>query len=299
MKRLPATLGAVLFVATAANAVNGANDYLLSVTPQIQATTLAKAVGQKCRGETAYYMGIGKSGLAQNKGFWSIRCTDGRPFLVQDSLGMPASENLRKARSRSAHNGVLVVEAYVIPDPSHPLVFSGADPGRNVVKRCHGLAIACLYHLQKRRIVPDFVDDDERLKRVSNKHPHVVHACAGLTILQKARFLRAPPLQTLVGKPEIVERYHQTTKDDAEVALVGQPRKSRQSRAAPHIVPPVSCPSISRDGVSPRNRHLRIQHRRHPGRRMHFGNVGGDPAGALNAEGATPQTECRIYGRPA
>jgi hypothetical protein len=83
VKRLPATLGAVLFVASDANAANGANDYLLSVTPQIQATTLAKAVGQKCRGQTAFYMGIGKSGLAQNKGFWSIRCTDGRPFLVQ------------------------------------------------------------------------------------------------------------------------------------------------------------------------------------------------------------------------
>jgi len=55
-----------------------------------------------------------------------------------------------------------------------------------------------------------------------------------------ARFLRTPPLQTLVGKPEIVERYHQTTKDDAEVALVGQSRKSRQSRTAPHFAPPVS-----------------------------------------------------------
>jgi hypothetical protein len=82
MKRLTAALGVMLF-ATNALAANGANDYLLSVKPDVQAATLAKAVGANCRGQTAFYMGIGKSGISQGKGFWSVRCSDGRPFLVQ------------------------------------------------------------------------------------------------------------------------------------------------------------------------------------------------------------------------
>jgi hypothetical protein len=83
MKRLTAALGATLFAATTALAANGANDYLLSATPHVRAETLAKAVGGKCQGQTAFYMGTGKSGIGQGKGFWSVRCTDGRPFLVQ------------------------------------------------------------------------------------------------------------------------------------------------------------------------------------------------------------------------
>jgi hypothetical protein len=53
------------------------------VTPKIQAATLAKAVGENCLGKTAFYMGIGKSGLSEDKGFWSVRCADGRSFSVQ------------------------------------------------------------------------------------------------------------------------------------------------------------------------------------------------------------------------
>jgi hypothetical protein len=82
MKRLTAALGATLF-ATTALATNGANDYLLSAKPNVQAATLAKAVGGNCQGQTAFYMGVGKSGISQGKGFWSVRCTDGRPFMVQ------------------------------------------------------------------------------------------------------------------------------------------------------------------------------------------------------------------------
>jgi hypothetical protein len=83
VKLVTAVLGATLAIASHAHAANGANDYLLSVTPQLQATTLARAVGTKCQGQTAFYMGIGKSGISQGKGFWSVRCTDGRPFMVQ------------------------------------------------------------------------------------------------------------------------------------------------------------------------------------------------------------------------
>jgi hypothetical protein len=75
---------AVLTASSIAHAAgNGANDYLLSVKPEAQAATLAKAVGEKCVGRTAFYMGIVKSGFGQGKGFWSIRCTDDRSFVVQ------------------------------------------------------------------------------------------------------------------------------------------------------------------------------------------------------------------------
>jgi hypothetical protein len=83
MKRVTAAVGATLLATTTALAANGANDYLLSVKPQVQAATLAKAVGTNCTGQTAFYMGIGKSGISQGKGFWSVRCADGRPFMVQ------------------------------------------------------------------------------------------------------------------------------------------------------------------------------------------------------------------------
>ena len=82
MKRIAAAFGATL-IATAASAANGANDFLLAAKPNVQAATLAKAVGANCQGQTAFYMGIGKSGISQGKGFWSVRCSDGRPFLVQ------------------------------------------------------------------------------------------------------------------------------------------------------------------------------------------------------------------------
>ena len=83
MRRLSVGTGAALLATATAYAANGANDYLLSVPPKIQASTLAKAVGENCRGQRAFYEGIGKSGLSEDKGFWSIRCADGRSFSVQ------------------------------------------------------------------------------------------------------------------------------------------------------------------------------------------------------------------------
>jgi hypothetical protein len=83
VKLLTATLGFSFAFVSTTFAANGANDYLLSVAPKVQAATLAKAVGTNCTGQSAFYMGIGKSGISQGKGFWSVRCTDGRPFMVQ------------------------------------------------------------------------------------------------------------------------------------------------------------------------------------------------------------------------
>lgn len=81
MGRAAVALG--LITVSAASAANRANDYLLSVDPPTQATTLAGSVGENCKGKTAFYMGIGKSGFSKDKAFWSLRCADGREFMVQ------------------------------------------------------------------------------------------------------------------------------------------------------------------------------------------------------------------------
>jgi len=82
MKALVAFLSLLFALVSTAHAANGANDYLLSVSPKVQSATLGKAVGTNCTGQIAFYMGLGRSEISAGKGFWSIRCTDGRssPF---------------------------------------------------------------------------------------------------------------------------------------------------------------------------------------------------------------------------
>src|SRR6266700_4014639 len=77
------TILAVLFAVVIARAENGANAYLLSLTPDARAAMLGKVVGGGCVGKTTFYMGVGTSGSAMDKAFWSIRCQDGRAYAVQ------------------------------------------------------------------------------------------------------------------------------------------------------------------------------------------------------------------------
>jgi hypothetical protein len=44
---------------------------------------LGKVVGDTCSGKDTFYMGIGASGFAKNKAFWSVRCQDGRAYAVE------------------------------------------------------------------------------------------------------------------------------------------------------------------------------------------------------------------------
>ena len=64
-------------------AENRANAQLLSLAPEARATILGDAVGAGCAGKTTFYMGVAESGLAKDKGFWSIRCQDDRAFVVE------------------------------------------------------------------------------------------------------------------------------------------------------------------------------------------------------------------------
>lgn len=77
-------------------AYNGANAYLLSVSPQEQAAQLAKSVGEGCVGKRAFDMGMATTGSAKDKGFWSVQCTNGKKYVVEvdpdgDGKVMPCS----------------------------------------------------------------------------------------------------------------------------------------------------------------------------------------------------------------
>lgn len=73
----------ILALTFPALAKNGANDYLLSLAPSARAQMLGKVVGGRCAGKDTFYMGIGTSGFSMNKAFWSVRCQDGRAYVVE------------------------------------------------------------------------------------------------------------------------------------------------------------------------------------------------------------------------
>ena len=62
---------------------NGSNAYLLSLTEAARAQMLGKVIGEGCSGKLTFYMGTGTSGLARDHAFWSVRCQDGRAYVVE------------------------------------------------------------------------------------------------------------------------------------------------------------------------------------------------------------------------
>jgi len=62
---------------------NGANTYLLSLSPDARGQMLGKTVGDKCSAKSTFYMGIGTSDFSKGKAFWSVQCRDGRAFAVE------------------------------------------------------------------------------------------------------------------------------------------------------------------------------------------------------------------------
>ena len=62
---------------------SGTNAYLLSLGVHARAELLGKVVGQGCTGRSTFYMGIGTSGPAKDEASWSVRCRDGRSYVVE------------------------------------------------------------------------------------------------------------------------------------------------------------------------------------------------------------------------
>ncbi len=61
---------------------NAANERLLAAAPDEQAQVLTKDI-KGCAGTSAFPMGVTASGKAKGFAYWSVRCQDGRSFVVQ------------------------------------------------------------------------------------------------------------------------------------------------------------------------------------------------------------------------
>jgi hypothetical protein len=81
--RMTAAVTCVVALVSSAAAQNGANAYLLSLTSDARAQMLGKVVGEGCSGKDTFYMGIGTNGFGKHKAFWTVRCQDGRAYVVQ------------------------------------------------------------------------------------------------------------------------------------------------------------------------------------------------------------------------
>jgi hypothetical protein len=83
-----------LFHPAFAASQNGANDYLMTLSPKGQAAMLGKVVGEGCIGRIAFYMGSMDDPHAshsndvspllgtEHDAYWSIRCTNGKSYAV-------------------------------------------------------------------------------------------------------------------------------------------------------------------------------------------------------------------------
>ncbi len=72
---------------------NGAQDYLMTLTPKGQAQMLGKAVGEGCIGKVAFYQGsVGDHTSSpqdapilpghEHDAIWSVKCSNGKSFSV-------------------------------------------------------------------------------------------------------------------------------------------------------------------------------------------------------------------------
>jgi hypothetical protein len=73
---------------------NSENDFLLTQTPAEQASFLGVASGKGCRGTEAFFMGLD----THKTGFWSVRCTDGRSFMITISSQGASSRVVMECR---------------------------------------------------------------------------------------------------------------------------------------------------------------------------------------------------------
>jgi hypothetical protein len=66
----------------AAGSGNATNDRMLALPPEQQALLMTKGI-KGCAGTTAFPMGVTTTGKAKGYAYWSVRCKDGRSFVIQ------------------------------------------------------------------------------------------------------------------------------------------------------------------------------------------------------------------------
>ncbi len=83
---LAAALLAAGWGATAAQAAgsgNRTNDRLMALPPARQAQALAGSLRRGCIGVEAFPMGVTARGRARGTAYWSVRCKNGKSYVVQ------------------------------------------------------------------------------------------------------------------------------------------------------------------------------------------------------------------------
>jgi hypothetical protein len=85
----------------AAGSGNRTNDRLLSLPPARQAQALGNSLRRGCVGVSAFLMGVTARGRAKGDAYWSIRCKNGRSYVVQiapDAKGTAVVADCRALR---------------------------------------------------------------------------------------------------------------------------------------------------------------------------------------------------------
>lgn len=67
----------------AASSGNRTNDRLLALPPARQAQVLAGSFRKGCIGVSAFPMGVTTGGRAKGNAYWSVRCKNGKSYVVQ------------------------------------------------------------------------------------------------------------------------------------------------------------------------------------------------------------------------
>jgi hypothetical protein len=88
-------------VVEAASSGNRTNDRLLALSPARQAQALGNSLRRGCVGVSAFPMGVTKTGRAMGNAYWSVRCRNGRSYVVQiapDARGTAIATDCRALR---------------------------------------------------------------------------------------------------------------------------------------------------------------------------------------------------------
>jgi hypothetical protein len=82
---LAAALAAAAMISTEVSAGSGnpTNDRLLAMPEAQQAAALGNSFRHGCVGVAAFPMGVTPSGKAKGTAYWSVRCKDGKSYVVQ------------------------------------------------------------------------------------------------------------------------------------------------------------------------------------------------------------------------
>ncbi len=74
----------------AAGSGNPRNDHLLALPPARQAQLLGNSLRRGCVGVSAFPMGVTAAGKAKGNAYWSVRCKNGKSYVVQIPPGIKA-----------------------------------------------------------------------------------------------------------------------------------------------------------------------------------------------------------------